>query len=69
MSEFASVAFLAQAALVMFADKVVDATALGGRRVVSIGTEDAARAIAGLVLGTYRSCDLRGSAESWEGAS
>lgn len=38
MREFASVAFLAEAALVVLANEVVDAAALGRRCIVSVGT-------------------------------
>lgn len=68
MRELAGVAFLAETALVVLADEVVDAAALGGRRVVSVVAEHAARAVAGLVFGAYGSGDLGGSAEGWERA-
>lgn len=58
MRELAGVAFLAKTALVVLADEVVDAAALGGRCVVSVMTEHAARAVTGLVLGAYGSGDF-----------
>lgn len=67
MRELAGVAFLAETALVMFADEVVDAAALRGRSVVSVVAKHAAWAVASLVFGAYGSSDLRGPSESWEG--
>jgi hypothetical protein len=60
--EFASVAFLAEAALVMLANQVVDAAALW--RVVSVMAQDASRTVAGFVFGAYRSCDFGRAAKS-----
>jgi hypothetical protein len=62
--ELASVAFFAEAALVVLADQVVDAAAFRGRSVVSVMAQNASRAVAGLVLGAYRSCDLGWPAKS-----
>lgn len=58
MCEFAGIAFLAEAALVMFTNQVVDAAALRGRSVMSVMAEDTSRAVSCFVFGAYRPGDF-----------
>lgn len=58
MCELAGVAFLAETALVMFTNQVVDAAALRGRGVVSVMAKDASRAVSCFVFGAYRAGDF-----------
>lgn len=58
MRKLALVALLAQTALVVFADEVADAAAFRGRHVVAVRAGEAARAVAGFVVGAYGTGDL-----------
>lgn len=65
--ELALCAFLAEPALVVFADQVADAAALGGRDVVSIWTVGAARAFSLHEGLADWAVDFGGAAECWDG--
>jgi hypothetical protein len=64
--KLALVAFLAEAALVMLADKMADSRSLVGRSVVSIRTSRTKRTVAVLIGGAGRTVVLIGKGEGWE---